>query len=1079
LYEKYNYLIPQYKDKTLYYGLQPLDIVFDLQTKYSTYLNNYIFSTVFTQNTMTGFRNKVQSILETKKQLQEKEIEKEMYNQVPMSVISYIENASKIRTILYNKLSYNKDSICKLIDEDIVPLSLFLALFFNNNYTNEQVKNNFNNQSAIMYLFEEKGINIQKIRNVLGISIDEGEVKNTAKNMYAIKELYRKYYSSGNDININPSKVSIQGIVKSILNRSFTSSLVIEKILSKFNCNVEMFKNIEQETTRALENRKKTEEQETIKNFYKDVPKKTRDFIEFAGKTYALILDKMSEKKHNDKILATNNDAAVLALYIASSFFNGKISTFFNNSGASYEKILKLLKISITKEEIESKPLERHILVEEYKKYVYEGENNGRSSNLISIDDICFNMCKRDFTKTMILENIYNSLVPEIEITNNFLPLMKEYFVKKEKQMKIEVAQKLFHDMPVETIKIVENASRIYPKLIERKRGLDKRGAQAVSILLSILYSDNDKVQDFLIKQGFNKHKVCEYFGVDSRYLLSRDIDIDLLANDYGLLIFGLNNKNTKREDLTPFSLIRNIFTKEFHNSNVELNKFLDEFNLSYDSLENLDTLYDKYEEIRKCEEIAQKVHDDMYNFPIATRNYIKNVLRIHEKLETIWNNNVNQSSDIELVALLLGVYTSNYLTKEILARNGITKDCVLSMFKLDDSFLDNLEEVEIDFNTYTRIYKKHLVIKDQPAYIETHDVFKNVFKDNMFIKKLSDWNGCNYERLKREIETGKKYEESLTIEDRINELNAIQVGELPQGDVQNILEFGNALIPHSEYIHDKLPEVVDNGVNGDIKTMTKIIDDMYVPVTGTEKKSNFFNRMFNNDDVRYQINQSKLHELENLINKKLQVLKCELLWYDSLRKYVEQYSKKNRECYQKAESAIQTINAKLESMDANDEEQYSDYLTTTSFLHIINDKANRFATVNLLMRKELLRLNQAIVNHFITINSLEMAKDDLLPLIESEVAISQGRNTENQALNLSKNVMGLFQALLTRNVDSAIENMNKLQNSCIPETVVNAINQDISTYLQGITQIKTLEEKIGKTEETGKILGKRNDKKD
>lgn len=1081
LYEKYNYLIPQYEDKTLYYGLQPLDIVLDLQNKHGNNLNSYIFSTIFTQNTMSGFKKKVQATLETKKQLREKELEKELYNQVPISVISYIETASKIRTILYNKLSYNKDSICKLIDEDIVPLSLFLALFFNtNNYNNNQSKNNFNNQEALMCLFLEKGIDLNKIRSILNISIEESEIKNTAKNMYAIKELYRKYYSNGNDINMNPSKVSIQGIVKSILDRGFTNSLVIEKLLSKFNCNVEMFKNIEQETIRALENRKKTEEQETIKNFYKEVPKKTRDFIEFAGKTYALILDKMNEKKHNDKILATNNDAAVLALYIASHFFNGKISTFFTNSGASYEKVLKLLKISITKEEIESKPVERHILVEQYKKYVYEGENNGKSSNCISIDDICFNMCKRDFTKTMILENIYNSLIPEVELTNNFLPLMKEYFLKKEKQEQLEKTQKLFYDMPVESIKIVENASIVYHKLIRSSRGLDKRGAQAISILLSILQSNNAETKNFLENQGFDLKKISSYFSLDSRYLFGGDIDINLLSKDYGLLMFGLANKDKKREDLTPFNLIRNIFTKEFNNSNVALNKFLDEFNLSYDTFKNIDSLYQEYLEKIERKNLSLKVSTDMSNYPAETVNYIQNVLRIHEKLKKETNNDtLNKDNEIESLSLLLGVYTSNTNTQEILIRNGLSKNALLSILKLPDNFLDNLDDIKIDYDTYQEIYKKYLNVSNNTHSIYSYRVFREVFKDNKVIKNISDKCGCNYERLKREVDTGQTYEETLTIDDRMESLRILEVGPLPQDDMKSILEFGNALIPHSEYIHDELPRVMNNDMEESITKITGIIDDIYVPITTSDKKAGIFARVFNSDDVKYTINKNKLYDLERIIEDKLSQLKRELLKYDSIRRYIEVYSKKNREYLEASTTAVSAITAKLETIDSTDEEQYSNYLTTSSFLHIVNDKANRFSTVNLLMRKELLKVNQAIVNHFITINSLEMAKDDLLPLIESELAISQGRNTENQALDLSKNVINLFQALLTRNVDTAIENMNKLQKTCIPEEVVISINQDINTYLQGITQVKALEGKIQGMEEKGKVLEKKTTKKD
>ena len=128
--------------------------------------------------------------------------------------------------------------------------------------------------------------------------------------------------------------------------------------------------------------------------------------------------------------------------------------------------------------------------------------------------------------------------------------------------------------------------------------------------------------------------------------------------------------------------------------------------------------------------------------------------------------------------------------------------------------------------------------------------------------------------------------------------------------------------------------------------------------------------------------------------------------------------------------------------------------------------------------KKQLLRVNLAIVNHFITINSLEMAKNDLIPLIESELAISQGRKTENKALDLSKNVMGLFQSLLTRNVDNAIENMDKLQRTCIPDDVALSINQDINTYMQGINQIRLIEGKLNETSK-GKVLEKKQTKKD
>ena len=105
-------------------------------------------------------------------------------------------------------------------------------------------------------------------------------------------------------------------------------------------------------------------------------------------------------------------------------------------------------------------------------------------------------------------------------------------------------------------------------------------------------------------------------------------------------------------------------------------------------------------------------------------------------------------------------------------------------------------------------------------------------------------------------------------------------------------------------------------------------------------------------------------------------------------------------------------------------------------------------------MKQELFKINQIIINHFITINTLEMARDDLLPLIGSELAINIGRNTENSALELSQSVMGLFQSLLTRNVDTAQENIERISNIGINNDTLELINRDISNYMLNLNLI-------------------------
>ena len=78
----------------------------------------------------------------------------------------------------------------------------------------------------------------------------------------------------------------------------------------------------------------------------------------------------------------------------------------------------------------------------------------------------------------------------------------------------------------------------------------------------------------------------------------------------------------------------------------------------------------------------------------------------------------------------------------------------------------------------------------------------------------------------------------------------------------------------------------------------------------------------------------------------------------------------------------------------------------------------------------------------------------------------------DNNALNcknLSKNIISLFESLLTRNTEGAIENMDKIQASSISPELITSIKNDINTYIQGVSQIKLLEDKIDGAPETTK----------
>ena len=1086
LYEKFNYLIPNYTDKSLYQGLQPLEIVIDAYKKYYNNCETTIFDHIFEATSISNFKQKVNEFIENKKVTQDREIEKDLYKDVPISVVSHIETASKIRTLLLERLNYSQNGIARELDIDIVPLSLLLALYYNNN----QSKDNLNNQGALVCLLQEKGITLEKILKSLNINITATEVKNAKKNIFAIKDLYSKYYQTAysNSINKVENSVSVQSITKAILDRNFTGSLVIEKVLSSLNCSIDMFKNIESETIRAVELQKRNQEQESVKAFYKDAPKKTRDFMEFACKTYSLILTKMQENKHNNKILATEQDAAILSLYIASNFFNGKVSEFFNDNGVSFIKVMKLLNIDIKKEEIEKTQVDRKVLLDRFKRFVYEGENRNSSASKIGITEICYNMCNRDFNQSMLLENVYNSIAVDTEINSNFLTQMKDHFVEKKNRIELEKSQRLFYDIPVDTIKIVENASRLYHKLLKSKKGLDKKGAQSISILISALNSGNEEVQEFIKSLNIYSGNTCSYFDIDSRYIFSSPIDIDLLSKDYGLLMFGLANKDRKREELTPINLLRNIFSKDFNNS-VPIAKFLAESKLSYNDFKNFDLLYQNYQKKKEKDMRDKEMKDFIEPFPSETENYIKNTTKIHNLIEKAKQEGrfktdlIKTDEDYEALCLTIALFCENNNIREVYERNGLTKDKILRLFDLPENLLTNYSKEEIDYELIKNRYKKYLNIEKSKSSTYLMDVFKNLIESNDYMSKIIVLSKKEYEVFEREITTGKRYEDTLTVADRIKKLSSQQIDELDSTSMQSILDFGNGLIPHSNYIHDKLPNLIGRDVTEEsITKISGLIGEIYVKEEKEEQEQGFLSRLFLGEKQqpapRLLLNRSKLYELERTIDEKVEKLKEELLEYDGIRRYIEEYSKRNRAYGELAESATEEVTTKLTELDPNNDDDYSAYLSTNTLLQILADKQNRFSTVNLLMKKELLKVNQAIVNHFITINSLEMARDDLIPLIESEIILAKGQNSETEAISLSQNVMGLFQALLTRNVDGAMESVEKLQHSNIPEELMTSINNDINTYMQGISQIRLIETKMETQEEAGKVLVNKPSKK-
>lgn len=1073
LYEKFSRIFNIYEDETLYASLTPLDIVKKAFKEYVSNCGISVFEYLFPNIGSNAFLEELEKARHAEKIEREHQTEQETYGKLSISVISYLETASKIRTLLYSNLRQNHELI-KLNDEDIVPISLLLALYYYKDMplTEEEVTE----QSIIQTMLQEKGISLEKISNAIGQNFYVNTVRDTRKNVDAIKLLYSQYYHNGANEKIEEADITVAKILNNLFDRNFTNSYAIEKLFAKLNCYVGTFLPVEEKVENLRDSEKRVHSLSYVKNFYAELSKESRDFIEYTTKIYLLLLEKMKEKTHNEEILVDEDDADTLALFIASYYYKLDVSEFFSDHGISLEKVLELLNLQISKEEIEAMKLNQKVLVDRYKRFVYEGVNRNRSAKTIRITDIAHNLCNRDFNRSMIMESIFFELTKSTDLQSDFLEQLRMHLEKKEQKRKMQLTQRLFKDMPVSTMEYLENASIIHQFLLEHIKQYSEMDIQVLSLILSALVSKKSDVTSFLNSKKLTLNGICSFLNVSSNSLTRGSISIDILSEQYGIFIFGGYNKDLARKDLTIFNIIRNAFSKDVYNS-VLISKFLGNFGLSYEDFENLEEKFETYlEEIEDAKKL-EEAKGILNSFRESSKQYIINVMRIHQRLVKIAYQDesvarlIPNITDVRELSLLLGMFTIENDVQHFFEKNKVTIENICALIGLNTDIIKDLDGEEINYKLITDIYEPWIQYGSSNYNRTVSDLISRVFdktigKESLILEEIVSFVGSNYDILKEEVESKKDHELSLSVDDRIKILSEESVDSLDLTDVKSILHFGNSLSIHSKYIHDELPRLMMSDAHDkSVETISHIVDKIYTEVPVEKKKRSLFDRLFGvvveDEEPKLVLNPSAIQELKDAIDSNIESLSKELLGYDAIRRYIETYRMKNRSHLLVAMSETEKVESEVKSLSPEKEDEYAAFLLATSRLQIMRDKTNRFSTSNHLMKQELLKVNQAIVNHFITINALEMAKDDLLPLIGSELALTQGRNTENKSLDLSENVIGLFQSLLSRNVAGAVENMEKLKGANLSADTFALLNRDIEVYLQGLNQAAQLEGRV------------------
>lgn len=368
---------------------------------------------------------------------------------------------------------------------------------------------------------------------------------------------------------------------------------------------------------------------------------------------------------------------------------------------------------------------------------------------------------------------------------------------------------------------------------------------------------------------------------------------------------------------------------------------------------------------------------------------------------------------------------------QEALGKYGITKESLSKKFGFINSKL-----------TYNEINLANLVALEDYFTIQNNghkyknsiqNILINLIADGYFDELIT-----NKKALLYELKETKKYIPSLS--ETIENLQSIPIEEVNIDSLSEIMKFGDALNGEYELVTSEERKALESDSSAlSIQTINDLLSKK------NKRKKGFWASLFEPYEEEKTI--TDIPTLKEAINKNIVILSKELLTFDLVRKYISVYFAKNLEYVNKSSEALALLNERLSKLNPKDTFEYASFLEVNSMKTIMTEKNKRFNVTSSLLNQELYKINAAIVNHFITINALEMARDDLIPLIGSEVIIGTGFISNNNAMQITNDVIGLFQAILAQNVEQTKIMLERLNN--MPNIDVTKLNANVNGYIE------------------------------
>lgn len=815
-------------------------------------------------------------------------------------------------------------------------------------------------------------------------------IENEKVDYEVVKYYFEKYLKFKN----------VNELLLALFDRKVTNSVEVEKIFLSAGLSKEKAKRILLTPSK----------EEIISNFYSDIPPKEKGDYQLICSMYN------SVNTQNKRIYPDDN--MYLTLIIFDYQNNGKLSKYFLENGITLEMILSKYSIVLSDSQ--------YIDYQTYLNEVLIGYKDAK-------DKLKF-MTSSDF-----IINLFNAFVKNK--TNNLDSDINNYYKLIAIKETEESYERIYKGKEDSYKDFLNTSYEIYDKL---------RNSDVVN---SILSQTDLKVLSIMIALTYISIKspiidILENTGLDENSL-------NMTLSDVYNIKFGLYGKieSPSQIDLSngkvSISLKQKISVIDYP---TEVER---EFG-SYLGDDLLNTLYKLLEVEKDNSLILKKLFmgktiDEIKNSidNEITRFYNEKEYNEYQKMLCMPNDNASDSTkqllnklcminltDIkvnilyEFVAMNFDNNTLDFY-QDALERYGITKESlkekfgfINSEFAYNEINLENFVALEDYFTTQNNGHKYKNSIQN---------ILIDLIGDGYFDELIT-----NKKALLYELKETKKYIPSLT--ETIENLQNSVVEEVNIDSLSEIMKFGDALTGEYELVTSEERKALESDSSAlSIQTINDLLSRKNKP------KKGFWASLFEPYEEEKTI--TDIPTLKEAINKNITILSRELLTFDLVRKYISVYFAKNLEYVNKSSEALALLNERLSKLNPKDTFEYASFLEVNSMKTIMTEKNKRFNVTSSLLNQELYKINAAIVNHFITINALEMARDDLIPLIGSEVIIGTGFISNNNAMQITNDVIGLFQAILAQNVEQTKIMLERLNN--MPNIDVTKLNANVNGYIE------------------------------